>query len=118
MGLGNHKRKMSISLSITLIPPHPPHTMANLVQMHSRERKSTTAHVMHPLYSQSPRVQNAARAPQANSRFDGQRYTVTFLSVSSPFCICVFTGLENNTDCVFLPEICLGFYLYFYLQNH
>lgn len=57
MGLGNHKRKMSISLSITLIFPH---TMANLVQTHGRERKSTTAHDMHPV-TLNPRVRNAAR---------------------------------------------------------
>lgn len=46
MGLGNHKRKMSISLSITLIFPH---TDANLVQMRGRERKSTTARDVRPL---------------------------------------------------------------------
>lgn len=46
MGLGNHKRKMSISLSIILIFPH---TVANLVQTRGRGRKSTTAYDMRPV---------------------------------------------------------------------
>lgn len=58
MGLGNHKRKMSISLSITLIFPH---IVANLVQTLGKERKSTTAYDIHPV-TLDPRVQNAARA--------------------------------------------------------
>lgn len=68
MGLSNHKRKMSISLSITLIFPH---TVANLVQMHGRERKSTTAYDMRPV-TLDPRVQDAARVLMSKDILTGK----------------------------------------------
>lgn len=46
MGLSNHKRKMSISLSITLIFPL---TVANLAQTRGGGRKSTTAYDICPV---------------------------------------------------------------------
>lgn len=57
MGLGNHKRKMSISLSITLrfLP-----TLANWVQNAGGGCELTTAYDMHPV-TLNPRVRSAAR---------------------------------------------------------
>lgn len=81
MGLGNHKRKMSISLSITLIFPH---TMANLVQTHGGERKSTTAYDMRPV-SPNPRVQSAARAFASKVPLIGND-TLRILAVCFLFC--------------------------------
>lgn len=106
MGLGNHKRKMSISLSITLIFPH---TMANLVQRHGRERESTTAYDMHPV-TLDPRVQNAARAFMSKSPFNRQRYTLDFHSVYFSFCM-FFSVIRGPQET--LKFVCKKFLLVF-----
>lgn len=87
MGLGNHKRKMSISLSITLIFPH---TMANLVQTQDGERKSTTADDM-----------LLSRMPQASE--------ITFDKAK------IFFPLFNFKHSSEFPEISPDLYLCFYL---
>ena len=67
MGLGNHKHKMSISLTITLILSH---TVEKLVQMHATERKLTTSYDIHPI----------APNPQV-TRLEGFPCKVTVISI-------------------------------------
>lgn len=108
MGLGNHKRKMSISLSITLIFPH---TMANLVQTHGRERKSTTAYDMHPV-TLNPRVRNAARVSMSEVPLIGKD-TSSFLSVYCMLFSLIWGPL--NIKISEFPDISPDLYLRFYL---
>ena len=104
MGLGNHKRKMSISLSITLIFPH---TMANLVQRHGAERESTTAYDMHPV-PLDPVSRRLRGLFMSESPFNRQRYTLDYHSVYFLF-FCVFLcnlrASRNVKMCVFVAEM-------------
>lgn len=98
MGLGNHKRKMSISLSITLIFPH---TVANLVQARSRERQVDNSLWHASRYSQSPCPERCEGFHVKCPR-DRQRYTLNFLSV-------YFTGLNVFFSVIWRPGEVLDF---------